>query len=128
MSDSVSLMAAAGCAILLGFVAGFLALLRRQRRQVDSLCTVHKRQMGLSARRLAEANARLDASKKEVLMLEKELAKQQARWRRANGAVMTGVAGAVVQPPPPRPVQPVDEPGDDASGFAPTQPWERGPA
>lgn len=125
MSDTVSLMAAAGCAILLGFVAGFLALLRRQRRQVDSLCTVHKRQMGLSARRLAEANTRLDAFKKEVLMLEKELAKQQARWRRANGAVMTGVAGAVV-PPPPRPAQPVDEPCDDASGFAPTQPWERG--
>ncbi|HEY9023001.1 MAG TPA: hypothetical protein VIP05_01785 [Burkholderiaceae bacterium] len=124
--DIISLPAEAGCAILLGFVAGLLILRRRQRREIEALCTLHKRQIGLSAQRLAEAHGRLDAFRKEVLMLKKEVMQHQTRWRRANAALTGGIEAVAARPLPP--VQRIDERSDDGSGFPHTQPWERGSA
>jgi len=126
VSDAISVVGAAACAILLGFVAGLLALHRRQRRQIEALRAVHKRQIGLTAQRLAEAHGRLDTFKKEVLMLKKELMQHQARWRRANAPVLVGMEGVAARPV--RQVQRIDEPVEDGSGFPNTQPWERDPS
>lgn len=126
MSDTLSVVAAAGCAILLGFVAGLLALRQRQQRQIEALRALHKRQIGLSAQRLAEAHGRLDIFKREILMLKKELMQHQTRWRRANASVPV-----VIERIPARPVRQarqVDQPLEDGSGFPATQPWERDPS
>jgi hypothetical protein len=123
MSDAIPLLLAGGIPTILGLFGGWLLHRRRHLREVDKLLALHKRQFGVSAARLAEANRRTDSLKQEVLLLKKEFVQQQARRLRAEQRASMTIDAA--------PVRGVTEPArqertDDATGFADTQPWQHG--
>jgi len=123
MPDAISLLLAGGIAALLGLLGGWLLHRRGHRGEVDKLHALHKRQIGVSAARLAEANRRTDTLKQEVLLLKKEIVQQQARWFRAEHRASASIDAAHVRSV----TEPARQEGtDDATGFADTQPWERG--
>jgi hypothetical protein len=119
----VALSLAGSIATLLGLLGGWLLHRQRYRREVDKMRALYKRQVGVSAERLEEARKLSDVLKQEVLLLKKEIVQQQARWLRASPLGSASVASVqlrrVAEPPP-------QEPYDDGSGFANTQPWEHG--
>jgi len=108
---------------MLGVFGGWLLHRRRHLREVDKLLALHKRQFGVSAARLAEANRRTDTLKQEVLLLKKEIVQQQARRfraeQRASAIIDAAQARDVTEPAP-------QERTEDATGFADTQPWQYG--
>lgn len=123
MSDAIPLLLAGGIPTILGLLGGWLLHRRRHLREVGKLLALHKRQFGVSAARLAEANRRTDSLKQEVLLLKKEIVQQQARRLRAEQRASMTINVA--------PVRAVTEPArqertDDATGFADTQPWQHG--
>jgi len=123
MPDAISLLLAGGVATILGLLGGWLLHRQRHREEVDKLRALHKRLIGVGAARLAEANRRTDTLKQEILLLKKEIVQQQARWIRAEHRASATIDTAHVR----RITEPArQERTDDATGFADTQPWERG--
>ncbi len=121
MTDASSLLTGVGLASIV-CVAGWFHLRRRHRDQIDRLAALHKRQIGVTAQRLADAHRRSDVLKQEVLLLKKEIVQQQKRWDR-HGLRISTPAAAANAPRNPE-VQARDECREDGSGFADTQPWD----
>jgi len=121
MTDAFSLLPGAGLASIV-CAAGWFHLRRRHRDQIDRLAALHKRQIGVTVQRLADAHRRADVLKQEVLLLKKEIVQQQKRWDRHSMRISAPAAQA--DAPRPSNVQARDEHRQDGSGFADTQPWD----
>lgn len=121
MPDAFSLLLDGGL-VAIPCVTGWLHLRRRHRGQIDTLLAVHRRQIRLSAQRLAEAHRRAEILKREVHLLKKEIVQHQSRWLRIR-ARSAPAASAALRPA--TEVRTHEAPSDDSSGFPHTQPWER---
>jgi len=121
MTDAFALLPGAGLASIV-CAAGWFHLRRRHRAQIDRLAALHKRQIGVTAQRLADAVRRSDVLKQEVLLLKKEIVQQQKRWDRHSLRIAAPVPAA--DAPRPANVQPHDERWPERNAFADTQPWD----
>jgi len=121
MIDAFSLLPGVGLASIV-CAAGWFHLRRRHRDQVDRLAALHRRQIGVTAQRLADVVRRSDVLKQEVLLLKKEIVQQQKRWDRHSMRMPAPAAAA--DGPRPSSVQARDERWQDGSAFADTQPWD----
>lgn len=115
-------LSVAALALLLG-VAGAFHLRRSHREQIDRLSALHKRQLGASSERLADAQRRSELLRQEVLLLKKEIVRHQGRWDRYQALNARPATAAVARPDSKSATR--DERWEDESGFADTQPWER---